>query len=153
MSIVIDKHVKAFGDSVSEAQAWGSVQDVVLAGPLVVQLVVGIVNQRRAKAALEAGEKDGMIQVCRDLLSALTDVRAMIVAMHQRGYQVQGAAEFSYAMLSIRELLAELQEPQKAQTSPSSSPTYDDLVAASKTQPPPQSWFDEKLDGLRGPEH
>jgi hypothetical protein len=54
-------------------------------------------------------------------------------------------------MLGIRELQAWLLEHPSAEASRPVGPTYDDLAAASKTQPPPQSWFDEDLSGLRGP--
>jgi hypothetical protein len=157
MSNVIGKQVKAFGDSVieahREAMAYWSVQDVALAGPVVVQLVVEIVEQRRAKAKLEPSENLSFIQVCRDLLGALTDAKAMIAEISQRGYDVKGAAEFAEAILEIRELLAELQEPGTAQASPQAAVAYDDLAAAAKTHPPPQSWFEEDVRELRGPGH
>jgi hypothetical protein len=155
MSNVIGNQVKAFGDSViethREAMAYWSVQDVALAGSVVVQLVVDIVEQRRAKSQPELAENLSFIQVCRDLLGALTDAKAMITEISRRGYDVKGATEFDGAILQIRELLAELQEPSTTRTSPHAGVIYDHLAAAAKTQPPPQSWFEEDVRGLRGP--
>jgi hypothetical protein len=157
MSSVIGKQVKAFGDSVieayREAMAYWSVQDVALAGPVIVQLVMEIVERRRAESKPEPGENEGFIQVCRDLLIALTDAREMIAEISRRGYEVKGAVEFSEAILEIRELLANLQEPSTPQPLPHAGIAYDDLAATSKTQQPPQSWFEEDVRGLRGPGH
>ena len=155
MSTVIGKQVKAFGDSVieahREAMEYWSVQDVALGGPVVVRLVIEIVERRRSKAGLEPGERAACAEACRNLLRALTEGRTMIQEMNNRGYDVKGAAEYPDSILAIRELLAWLLESPSAQNARPVGPTYDDLVAASKTQPPPQSWFDEDVSGLRTP--
>jgi hypothetical protein len=153
MSTVIERQVRALGDAAMDAHrdamAYWKVQDVVTASPGVCEMIVRLLDERRQRhAVLDDSEIQTWVQVCREMLGTLTDVRGMALEMKRRGYEVTGLPELAEGTLAVREMLACMMEPPREIEG---MPSFEQLAQVAAANPPSQRWFDDDPSPLRHP--
>lgn len=152
MSTVISKQIEAFGDAVTTASAEAmlcrDVDDLVLTGRHVVHIASDWAARHRARGTLDPAQA---AEYFRTLLSFTTSAQALVQKMRLHGFTVDPEDELSHAVLEVRRLLVESLDSRPPE-SVTQSLSYTDAASAAKSNPPPQSWFDEDTRGLRGNE-
>jgi hypothetical protein len=147
---VIERQVEAFSDSV-EDQPTGGDQSVTLEDAILVALNLGRMLEEAQTRKLDEGREsnsstiDLFTRLARHMIKATSALNKAAQELQSSGHRVKGAAELANLLYKSREFLVRLQNSAQPQVK---LPDYNDFSKAATVSPPPQSWFEEKIEKL-----
>jgi len=156
MTTLIERQVRAFGESVAEIShrsAGKAVQELVRAGASLSNAIVQLINLHRSESQFEVEDREASINACREMLSSMTQGRRMLRAAQAQGIALKGEEAYAEAMLEVRQLMASLLEPEggePAVTTNEPVETAEQFAQWAKTHPPKPYWVEEDFRGVRG---
>jgi hypothetical protein len=136
-------------------QCWDrhpKLQEMILMGPSVVNLVKHIKDSSGCVDAIA-------IDPLNELLRSMNQLLEMTAVILEHDFAFKGLSEFEESMTRLRFLIANVMDAKDAKNTPAGelSCTGCDSAEAfeslGKELPPPQSWFEENFQGMRGSTH
>lgn len=157
MPTVIERQVRAFGESVAEidrrSAAGKAVQELVHAGTSLGRAIVQLIKRLQSDSPFETEDREACINACREMLTSMTQGRRLLHAAEAQGVIVKGEDEYAEAMFEIRELMASLLESAKSAAAVAANEpveSAEQFAQWAATHPPKRSWFEEDFRGVRG---